>query len=135
MTTNYADTFIRVAPDTRATAPQIPPAGKTAATVAQLQYELLVDAAYTMTSDELLFAVHAIRTAIPEADQAQARVDFFAKPQACLRSSPLAKRYGWGFHHDADSRVAIVPMGSTEYEQFSEEPRLHQVVAMRSSRR
>ncbi|WP_298711512.1 DUF6157 family protein [Micrococcus sp. 2A] len=40
------------------------------------------------------------------------REAFFAKSQACLRASPLGKRHGWGLHHDAEGRVALVPLGS-----------------------
>lgn len=87
-----------------------------------------------MTSDDLLFEVHALRHGIAEPDRPQARLEYFAKPQACLRSSPLAKQYGWGFHHDSASKVALVPLGSPEYLQFAGNAGLRQVQAMRSKR-
>lgn len=135
MTTNYTDTFIRVARDCPVQEAQVPPAGKAQATVAQLQHELLVDAPYTMTSDDLLFEVQAIRQDIAQEARTEARQRFFAKPQACLRSSPLTKRYGWGLHSDAQCRVALVPLGSEEYLKASEDTTLRQIEALRSKRK
>jgi len=40
---------------------------------------------------------------------------FYATPRACLRSSDLGKRYGWGIHADADGRLAVYAVGSAEY--------------------
>ena len=134
MTTNYTDTFIQAAGDSPASSAKTPPGGRAAPTIAQLQYELLIAAPYSMTSDDLLFEVHAVRQGIAEADRPQARLEYFAKPQACLRSSPLAKQYGWGFHHDSASRVALVPFGSAEYLEFARRSDLRQVPAMRSKR-
>ena len=104
-TTNYVETFIRVAEDCPATIGTMPPSGAWP-TVARLQYDLLAEHPYELTSDDVLFRVHATRAGIPEEEQAQARAEFFSKSQACLRSSPLGKRYGWGLHHDADGRRA-----------------------------
>ena len=134
MTTNYTDTFIQVAGDTAAQSAKAPPGGRAAPTIAQLQYELLIAAPYSMTSDDLLFEVHARRQGIADADRARARLDYFAKPLACLRSSPLAKQYGWGLHHDSMSRVALVPLGSAEYRELAGCADLHQVQALRSKR-
>lgn len=62
------------------------------------------------------------------------REALFVKPQACLRSSPLTKRYGWGIHHDARSRVALIPLGSDDYRRLSEDPSIAQLTALRSRR-
>ena len=51
-----------------------------------------------------------------------------------LRSSPLGKRYGWGIHHDADGRIALVPLGSDEYRALAADPHVTQLTAMRSAR-
>jgi hypothetical protein len=78
--------------------------------------------------------VHATRRNIDAADRAEAREAFFAKDQACLRSSPLGKRYGWGIHHDSDGRVALVPLGSPECDALAGDPAVEQRRAMRSKR-
>lgn len=134
MTTNYVDTFIAVAPDCGATAAEVPPTAARAS-VASLQYALLHDHPYELTSDEVLFEVHAIRQGLSGSERDAEHERFFAKPQACLRASPLPKRYGWGIHHDAESRVALVPLGSPEYEALASRDDLAQKAAMRSSRR
>jgi hypothetical protein len=133
MTTDYRDTFIAVAPDCPVDTAEEPPRGA-APTIAAMQYELLAARPYELTSDELLFTVHARRSGIAE-DDADARARFLAADRACLRASPLGKRYGWGTHHDADGRVALVAVGSDEYARLSSDPALTQKAAMRSSRR
>lgn len=134
MTTNYRGTFIAIAPDCPATSAEAPPS-PAKPTVASLQYELLRDRPYELTSDEVLFAVHAARTGVAEADRAAEWDRFFGKDQACLRASPLAKRYGWGFHHDEESRVALVGLSSPEYDELAARDDLVQKSAMRSSRK
>lgn len=133
-TTNYRNTFIEVAPDSPVDGPEEPPARATAPTVAELQYRLIAENPYRYTSDDVLFTVHAERAGIPETEREAARAAFFAKDQACLRASPLPKRYGWGLHHDADERVALVPLGSAEYASLRADTELRHLLAMRSSR-
>jgi len=125
-TTNYADTFISVAPDTKAVTASAPPA-KDTPTVAQIQYEMLIDSPYEHTSDDVVHASQGARRGI-------SRDDFFAKGQACLRASPLVKTYGWGVHHDAEGRVALYAVESAEYRELSTRDDLTQRPGMRSSR-
>ncbi len=132
--TNYVGTFIQVADDCPVEAAEQPPVGGKAPTVASLQYELISEHPYELTSDDVLFQVHAIRQSIPSDAQPAAREVFFAKDQACLRSSPLGKRYGWGIHHDPEGRVALVPVGSDEYIALTADPAVKQLKAMRSKR-
>lgn len=132
--TNYTETFIQVADDCPAKEGEYPPAGGKAPTIAALQYALISEQPYYFTSDDVLFEVHAIRQSIPAEARPVAREAFFAKDQACLRSSPLGKRYGWGIHHDAQGRVALVSSGSKEYRALSADPAMKQVKAMRSKR-
>lgn len=106
--TNYQSTFIQVADDDAVTSAQIPPASDSGPGIAELEYQLLTDHPYEYTSDDVLFEVYAVRHGIGDADREGARDEFFAKSQACLRASPLAKRYGWGFHHDEHGKVALV---------------------------
>lgn len=132
--TNYSNAFIQVADDCPAQGPEEPPTGGKAPTVAALQHRLITKHPYALTSDDVIFEVHAIRRGIPEADKPAERAAFFAKDQACLRSSPLGKRYGWGIHHDARGRVALVPLGSERYQALLADPALRQLKAMRSRR-
>jgi hypothetical protein len=64
--TNYFDTFIVVSGDCLTTV-GTKPVKETS--VAGLQYWLLRDRPYFLTSDDLLFEVHVLRNAIAEADR------------------------------------------------------------------
>ena len=132
-TTNYVDTFIELAEDSPVTAAQEPPV-KEVPTVAQLHYELIAQAPYALTSDDVVFETHARRAGIAAAERDAARQRFFAKGQPCLRSSPLGKRYGWGVHSDAEGRVALVPAGSDEYARLAADPDIRHTRAMRTKR-
>lgn len=133
MTTNYIDTFIAVAPDSRARVAEAPPI-TAAPTVAALQYALITERPYELTSDEILFTVHALRNGIVDADLEFERERFLAKDLACLRASPLGKRYGWGTHHDENGRVALYGVDTADYERMTNDPGIVQKTAMRSKR-
>lgn len=132
--TNYIDTFIRVAEDCPVTQAEAPSVGTKGPTVASLQYQLITERPYELTSDDVLFEVHRIRRGLPDEELSEAREAFFAKSQACLRASPLGKRYGWGIHHDSQGRVALVPLDSDRYQALATDPALQQTRAMRSKR-
>lgn len=127
--TNYQSTFITIAPDSAATTGIVPPKPDS---IAGRQYALLKAQPYKLTSDDLLFAVHAAKNGIP--DTAVTRAEFFAKPKACLRASPLPKQYGWGIHHDAAARVALVAVGSAEYDRLLSDKSVKSFPAMRGKR-
>ncbi len=133
-TTNYHDTFIEIADDSPVKTAEVPPVKGEKQTVANLQYDLLIDAPYRYTSDDLLFQVHAIRHAIDKGELEAEREKFFSKGQACMRASPLTKRYGWGVHSDAAGRIALYAAGSAEYEKFVKDGKVKKLKAMRSGR-
>lgn len=133
-TTNYISTFIEVAEDCPAPVAEVPPSRGKAKSVANLQFDLISKAPYRYTSDDVIFQVHAIRNDIAEADLDPARGRLFSKGQACLRLSPLAKRYGWGIHNDTWGRVALIPVGSDEYQRLAANPETRHLKAMRSRR-
>ena len=128
--TNQQDRFIAVAPDCPASQAEIPAKPES---VAGLQYAMLHDQPYRLTSDDLLFAVHARRHGIVDATASMAaREAFFARSQACLRTSPLPKQYGWGIHYDAEGRVAIYGVETGAYRDLLGRTDLKQVFAMRN---
>ena len=134
-TTNYQNTFIEVAEDcpaVQAEAPK-PPNGKE--TVASLEFRLIQENPYKLTSDDVLFQVHALRKDLTGEELADARKEFFSKGQACMRASPLTKRYGWGVHFDPEGKMALVPRGSADYERLVQDDDLQKFKAMRSSRK
>lgn len=133
-TTNYYDTFIEVAEDCPAKSAEIPPLRGNDKTVANLQYELLHDAPYQHTSDDVLFHVHIVRNNIAPKAVAAERAEFFSKGQPCFRSSPLTKRYGWGVHSDSKGRIALYAVQSKEYVTFARDKGIQRLKAMRSKR-
>ena len=131
--TNYFNTFIAVADDCPVTAAEVPPQKGEAKTIANLHFEMMAENPYKFTSDDVIFGAVAAKNGLTS-NLGQEREQYFSKGQACLRSSPLGKRYGWGVHSDAAGRVAIYPLGSEEYQQFLGDEKLKQVKAMRSKR-
>lgn len=125
-TTNYANTFIEVAADCPVAQAEEPPL-RTTPSVARIQFDMLIADPYRYTSDDVVYESNGRRRGL-------GRDEFFAKGQPCLRASPLTKRYGWGVHHDANGRIALVPAGSDRYRELAADHALQHVSAMRSSR-
>lgn len=131
--TNYRDTLIEIAEDCPVSSGQEPPLTPKK-TIARQQFELIAAAPYRHTSDDVIFTVHADRAGISDVERAGERERFFSRGQACFRASPLAKRYGWGVHSDADGKIALVAAGSDEYQRLAADPAVGHVKAMRSRR-
>ncbi|MFD1603184.1 DUF6157 family protein [Flavobacterium artemisiae] len=132
-TTNYTDTFIEVAADTKAEMGTKPPS-KDKKTVAEMQYELIAKNPYAYTSDDILFQVFADRNDLTKKEYKEAREQFFSKGQACMRASPLTKTYGFGIHNDKNGKIALFGMESKEYQDFLKDSKIKKVKAMKSSR-
>ncbi len=132
-TTNYFDTLIEVAEDTKATSGTKPPA-KDKKTVAEMQYELIAKNPYKYTSDDVLFQVYADRNDLTKAEYKNAREQFFSKGQPCFRASPLTKTYGFGIHSDESGKVALYGMETERYRQFLKDAKTTKVKAMKSSK-
>lgn len=134
-TTNYQNTFIRLAEDSPTQEAQVPPLKASGPTAANIQFDLIQDHPYEYNSDDVVFEVYAQKQGVSPGERKAAREAFFAKGQPCLRASALTKRYGWGVHSDADGKIALVPSGTPEYEVFASRKDLKQVQAMRTSRK
>jgi hypothetical protein len=133
-TTNYTNAFIAIADDCPVKEGEMPPLKGDKKTVANLQFDMLYDHPYEYTSDDVIFGVYALRNEIKKSEQKAARAEFFSKGQPCMRTSPLAKRYGWGVHSDAEGRIAIYPCESAEYKKYINDRKLQVVKAMKTSR-
>jgi len=132
-TTNYFDTFIQAADDCPVASGQVPPLKGKEKSIATIHFELISENPYQYTSDDILFQCFALKKSLEE-DLKEARNQFFSKGQACLRSSPLTKRYGWGMHFNHEGKIALYGKDSDAYKQFSEDKRLKITKAMRSKR-
>ena len=99
-----------------------------------MQFEMISKNPYKYTSDEILFQVFAEKNDLTESEREEARAQFFSKGQACLRASPLTKRYGWGIHFVQEGKIELYISESQEYKRFIEDESLKIVKAMKSSR-
>lgn len=132
-TTNYYDTFIEVAEDTKTDCGTKPPT-KEKKTIAEIQYDLIANHPYKYTFDDILFQVYAIRNDLVETEYKEARERFFSKGQPCFRTSPLAKTYGFGIHHNNNGKIAIYGMETTAYQKYLLDTKTRNVTAMKSSK-
>ena len=130
-TTNYRDTLILPSPDCAAQSGMVP---TKPGSIAAMQHDRLAAKPYALSSDDLIFGVHAERQGILEADRAAARDVYFSKGQACLRASPLVKSFGWALHHDAEGRVALVDPASTLFAELFDREDITKLAGMRSKR-
>ena len=137
-TTNAFNTFIRVAEDCPARNGEEPQPRGGRPTVATLQYQMVAGSPYKFTSDDVVFATSAPGRALDakatRTARSLAREAFFSRGQACMRASPLGKRFGWGVHADAQGRIAIYAVDSKRYQALAADPDITQVRAMRSKR-
>ena len=132
--TNYQNTFIEAADDCPTEKGEIPPVKKAGITVAKIQYDILSNNPYKYTSDDILFQCYAIKNEILDKDIQRTREQFFSKGQPCLRASPLAKRYGWGIHHNNEGKIAIYGCETKEYKAFLKDVSIKKLKALRSGK-
>ena len=78
--------------------------------------------------------MYARRNDLTPNGYAEARTAFFFKGQPCLRTSPLAKTYGFGIHSNSAGKVALYGMETEQYKEFLTDPGVKKVKAMKSAR-
>lgn len=126
-TTNLPNTFISVSDDCPVFMAEIPPA-REPKSIPQIEYEMLAGNPYKYTSDGVLYTANGERRGV-------ARDEYFSRIQPDFRLSPLVKRYGWGVHIDNEGKIALVPLGSGEYEMLANDTSLRQLKGNRSHRK
>lgn len=131
-TTNYTDTLILPSEDCRA-AFSMPPTKQ--GTIGAVQFDLLQADPYTMSGDDLLIAVLATRKGIARDEWGDLRAEIFRKGQPCTRLSPLVKSMGWSLHHDGDSKMALVDVGTKAYAALVGDDSMTKINGMRNKRR
>ena len=135
---NPENQFIEIAPDSPTQHSIVPQMKNGKPTVATIEYDLLSSKPYAYTLAELKFATHVKHKQIPAAELKthgqRLREEFFAKPYACMRASPLTKQYGWGAHYDEKGGIAIYPVEGKEYQRFVKDKNIKKFSAMRSKK-
>ncbi len=133
-TTNYFNTLITVAEDTKAERGTIPPEKDGKKSIANYQFEMLTKNSNQYTSDELLFEIFAIRNDISDNEKEEAKKLFFSKGQPCMRTSPLTKTYGWGILFDGNGKMQLIDSISEIYEELVNNKAIKKVAAMKSKK-
>jgi Family of unknown function (DUF6157) len=131
---NYHNVLVEVAADSPAAVAQVPQPRGGRKTKAVVEYELLAGHPYRYTEEDTAFAVYAVVHHIPKASRATERKKFLSKRHPHLRVSALAKRYGWGFHNNAEGKIALIAVESPEYKRLLNDPDTAKVKAFRSAR-
>lgn len=135
---NPVNQFIEIAPDCPTKTAIVPEGNGEKQSIAAIEYQLLRSKPYGYTLEELKFATHVQHKQIPPAElqahRKQLRDEYFAKPYACMRASPLTKKYGWGAHYDESGKIAIYAVESREYQRFVKDKNIKKYAAMRSKR-
>ena len=133
--TNYYNTLIEVAEDTKAISGVEPPMRGSKKSVANYEFDLIHKSPYKYTSDDVFFRVYTLRNEISQTSLQLEREQFFSKGRPCFRASPLTKTYGWGVHSNEHGKVAIYAMHSKEYARLVKDREVTKKKAMRSSRK
>ena len=131
-TTNYISTFIEVAEDCSVIYAEIPVFNPDKPSIAAIQFGILNGNPYKFTSDDIIFQTFALKNELMDSELDAARELFFSKGQSCMRCSPLTKKFGFGVHADAESKIAIYAIDSNEYQNFMADKSLKTVKAMRN---
>jgi hypothetical protein len=130
----FRNTFVRIAPDCPESTGIEPISRGGKKPLHLIQLELLRSAPHYFSHESLVVESELLRQPSTGESRDQILDRIRAKPLPCLRCSPLAKRYGWGFHFDADGKIAVHAAGSPSYEKLAADPRIDQVPAMRSKK-
>lgn len=134
-TTNYSNTLVQPAEDCPVSISEIPTTKGGKSTVATVQFELISKHPYTLTSDDVIFRIYADKNDLTPSEHEAARAVFFSKGQPCLRTSPLAKRYGFGIHANEEGKIALYGIETEEYAQLLQDENVAKVKAMRNARK
>lgn len=129
--TNYTDTLIAISPDSDAQT-GIEPTWTEKPSLARRIFDKIAQHPYAKTSDEVLIEIKAENEGL---SYEAARDAFYEKGQACLRSSLLVKKYGWGVHFNSEQKVALLPVNSEQYTKLQQQTKITTVLGMRSKRK
>ncbi|MBS4201788.1 hypothetical protein KHA93_19475 [Bacillus sp. FJAT-49732] len=132
---SYKNTLITISADSKVTSAKVPVAKNDKPTIASIGYDLIKNNPYKYTQDDVQFKTYLIKNQIEEVNVDELREQFFSKPKACFRASPLVKTYGWGIHYNEEGKVAIYDAESDAYQQLFDREDITKQKGMRSKRK
>lgn len=131
---SYKNTFIAVSEDSKVTTAIKPLPRKGRPTIASIEYDLISTNPYKFTEQDILFKTYLIKNNIESNSLDTLREEFFSKPKACFRASPLVKKYGWGIHYDEQGKVAVYAVDSKSYKDMMKSNNVTILKGMRSKK-
>lgn len=132
---SYKDTFITISEDSGVHSAIIPLPRNNKPTIASIEYALISNNPYKYIQEDVQFQTYLIKNEIISDQLDEIREEFFQKPKACFRASPLVKKYGWGIHYDDEGKLAIYAVNSEAYERFLISDHITLLKGMRSKRK
>ncbi|MFG6115749.1 DUF6157 family protein [Halobacillus sp. MO56] len=131
---NYHNTFILISDDCGVCESRVPESKRKKQTIAEIEYKLLSEKPGFYTQKELQFEVYMKHKDIPEAQRNEERVRFLDKSRACMRTSALPKRFGWGIYFDSNGKAELVPVESKRYQDLKKTKGIKKIKAMKSKK-
>lgn len=131
----YRNTFIIISEDSTVTSAIVPVPKKDKPTIASIEYDLILNNSYLYTQEDVQFQTYLTKNNIESNELEELRNEFFSKPKACFRASPLVEKYGWVIHYDETGKIAIYDVNSGSYHQFLEVDNITILKGMRSKRK
>ncbi|MDQ0882141.1 DUF6157 family protein [Peribacillus sp. V2I11] len=132
---SYKNTLITISEDSRVTSARVPVIKNEKPTIAYIEHDLINNDPYKFTQDDVQFKTYLIKNQIEEENADELREQFFSKPKACFRASPLVKNYGWGIHYNNQGKIAIYDVKSDMYNQLLNQVDITKLKGMRSKRK
>lgn len=131
----YKNTFITISEDSTIISAIVPIPRNEKPTIASIEYDLIKNNPYRYTQEDVQFKTYLVKNQIESNNIDELREQFFTKPRACFRASPLVKKYGWGIHYDAEGKISIYDVKSEPYNQFLKLENLTILKGIRSKRK
>lgn len=132
---SYINTFIVISEDSTVTSGMVPIPRNEKPTIASIEYDLIKNNPYQFTEEDVQFKTYLTKNQLDSTNLADLREQFFSKPKACFRASPLVKTYGWGIHYDEQGKIAIYDVNSEKYNHFLNSDNITILKGMRSKRK
>ncbi|HAM82262.1 DUF6157 family protein [Ornithinibacillus bavariensis] len=132
---SYKNTFITISEDSTVDSGIVPQPRNNKPTIASIEYDLIHNNPYEFSQEDVQFQTYLRKNQIESDQLDELRKQFFEKPKACFRASPLVKKYGWGIHYDNEGKLAIYAVNSEAYEQFLHADQITLLKGMRTKRK
>lgn len=130
----YRNTLITISEDSPITSAIVPVPRNEKPTIASIEYDLIKNNPYQFTQEDVQFQTYLIKNQLDFNNESELWEQFFSKPKACFRASPLVKKYGWGIHYDAQGKVSLFDVNSETYNHLLNKGNITKLKGMRSKR-